>query len=92
VRIGVHLHPVYSAREPILKRDNYFGAHVSREARVELVGRVYVTETLVAVLAIQNADEFQCEYAGMTRAAKRYGQMPVFLLRRANKGDRSRGK
>jgi class 3 adenylate cyclase len=87
LRIGVHLGPVYSAREPILKRDNYFGAHVSRAARIEPVtpeGCVYVTETLAAVLAIHNADEFQCHYVGMTRAAKRYGQMRMFLLRRAN--------
>jgi class 3 adenylate cyclase len=91
LRIGVHLGPVYSAREPILKRDNYFGAHVSRAARIEPVtpeGCVYVTETLAAVLAIHNADEFQCHYVGMTRAAKRYGTMRMFLLRRANAADR----
>jgi class 3 adenylate cyclase len=86
LRIGGHLGPVYSAREPILKRDNYFGAHVSRAARIEPVtpeGCVYVTETLAAVLAIHNADQFQCHYVGMTRAAKRYGTMRMFLLHRA---------
>ena len=91
LRIGVHLGPVYSAREPILKRVNYFGAHVSRAARIEPVtpeGCVYVTETLAAVLAIHNAHEFKCQYVGMTRAAKRYGKMRMFLLRRANEGDR----
>jgi class 3 adenylate cyclase len=91
LRIGVHLGPVYSAREPILKRVNYFGAHVSRAARIEPVtpeGCVYVTETLAAVLAIHNADQFQCHYVGMTRAAKRYGTMRMFLLRRANEADR----
>ena len=93
LRIGVHLGPVYSAREPILKRVNYFGAHVSRAARIEPVtpeGCVYVTETLAAVLAIHNAHEFECQYVGMTRAAKRYGKMRMFLLRRANEGDRPR--
>jgi len=91
LRIGVHLGPVYSAREPILKRVNYFGAHVSRAARIEPVtpeGCVYVTETLAAVLAIHNAHEFECQYVGMTRAAKRYGKMRMFLLRRANESDR----
>jgi hypothetical protein len=47
-----------------------------------------VTETLAAVLAIYNADQFQCHYVGMTRAAKRYGTMRMFLLHRANQGDR----
>jgi class 3 adenylate cyclase len=90
LRIGVHLGPVYSAREPILKRVNYFGAHVSRASQVEPVtpeGCVYVTETLAAVLAIHNADEFECQYVGMTRAARRYGKMRMFLLRRANEAD-----
>jgi class 3 adenylate cyclase len=85
LRIGGHLGPVYAARDPILKHDNYFGAHVSRAARIEPVTPekcVYLTETLAAVLAIHNAAEFQCDYVGITRAAKGYGQMRMFLLRR----------
>ena len=85
LRVGGHLGPVYSGRDPIMKCDNYFGAHVSRAARIEPVTpekSVYVTETLAAVLAIHNADEFQCHYVGMTRAAKHYGKMRMFLLRR----------
>jgi Adenylate and Guanylate cyclase catalytic domain len=85
LRLGGHLGPVYTARDPILKRDNFFGAHVSRAARIEPVTPekcIYVTETLAAVLALHNADEFACDYVGMTRAAKRYGKMRMFLLRR----------
>lgn len=85
LRLGGHLGPVYTARDPILKRDNFFGAHVSRAARIEPVtpeGCIYVTETLAAVLALHNADEFVCDYVGMTQAAKRYGKMRMFLLRR----------
>ena len=47
-----------------------------------------MTETLAAVLAIHNVHEFECQYVGTTRAAKRYGKMRMFLLRRANEGDR----
>lgn len=85
LRIGVHLGPVYTAHDPILLRDNFFGAHVSRAARIEPVtpeGCVYVTETMAAVLALYNADEFTCEYVGMTEAAKHYGAMRMFLLGR----------
>ena len=40
---------------------------------------------LAAVLALHNADAFDCEYVGMTEAAKGYGQMRMFLLRRAGR-------
>ena len=85
LRVGVHLGPVYNEVDPILKRDNFFGAHVSRTARVERVtpgGCVYATETMAAVLALHNADEFNCEYVGMTETAKHYGAMRMFLLSR----------
>ena len=87
LRIGVHLGPVYAGRDPIIKQQNFFGAHVSRAARIEPVtpeGCVYVTETLAAVLAIHNAAEFTCDYVGMTEAAKNYGPMRMFLLRRTS--------
>ena len=35
-----------------------------------------------AVLALYNADAFACDYVGMTEAAKHYGTMRMFLLRR----------
>jgi hypothetical protein len=85
LRVGLHLGPVYAAPDPILERENFFGAHVSRTARVEPVtpeGCVYVTETMAAVLALHNADRFTCQYVGMTEAAKHYGQMRMFLLGR----------
>jgi class 3 adenylate cyclase len=85
LRIGLHLGPVYGARDPVLKRRNFFGAHVSRAARIEPVTperSVYVTETMAAVLALHNSDRFTCEYVGMTKAAKHYGQMRMFLLGR----------
>ena len=50
-----------------------------------------MTETLAAVLAIHNVHEFECQYVGTTRAAKRYGKMRMFLLRRAHEGDRPHG-
>ena len=73
LRIGGHLGPVYAGRDPIMKQNNFFGAHVSRAARIEPVtpeGCVYVTETLAAVLAIHNAAEFACDYVGMTEVSE----------------------
>lgn len=86
MRIGGHLGPAYAAPDPVLKRVNYFGAHVSLAARIEPVtpeGCVYVTETFAAFLGLEHGDEFACDYVGMTEGAKKYGAMRMFLLRRA---------
>jgi class 3 adenylate cyclase len=85
LRLGGHLGPVYELPDPIMSRSNYYGAHVSRAARIEPItpeGCVYVTETFAAVLALHNADEFSCDYVGYTPMAKDYGQLRIFLLRR----------
>ena len=85
LRIGLHLGPVYLALDPITLRETAIGAHVSRAARIEPVtpeGCVYVTETFAAVLAIGSNNEFACDYVGQTEAAKNYGLMRMFLLRR----------
>ena len=95
LRIGGHLGPVYETLDPVLGRNNFFGAHVSRAARIEPVtppGCVYVTETFAAALALEHSEEFACDYVGMTKAAKEYGTMRMFLLRprrrAAEEGDR----
>jgi class 3 adenylate cyclase len=89
LRVGLHFGPVYAARDPILKRKNFFGAQVSHTARVEPVtpeGCVYFTETMAAVLAVNNAGQFTCQYVGMTEAAKNYGPMRMFLLEHSRVG------
>jgi len=89
LRLGGHLGPVYELDDPITDRPNYYGAHVSRAARIEPItpeGCVYVTETFAAVLALHNAAEFSCDYVGNTEMAKHYGRLRMFLLRRAGDG------
>jgi Adenylate and Guanylate cyclase catalytic domain/Tetratricopeptide Repeats-Sensor len=87
LRLGGHLGPVYELDDPITDRPNYYGAHVSRAARIEPItpdGCVYVTETFAAVLALHNAGQFSCDYVGNTEMAKHYGRLRMFLLRRAD--------
>ena len=89
LRLGGHLGPVYELDDPVTMRSNYYGAHVSRAARIEPItpeGCVYVTETFAAVLALYNADEFSCDYVGVTEMAKHYGNLRMFLLRRSGDG------
>ena len=73
-------------RDPVLKRSNFIGAHVSRAARIEPVtpeGAVYVTEAFAAVLATTGLTQFVCEYVGQVPAAKHYGTMRMYSLRRS---------
>jgi class 3 adenylate cyclase len=86
LRIGVHLGPVYAGHDPILGHESYFGAHVNRAARIEPVtpeGCIYVTETMAAFLEVESRERFVCDYVGYMTAAKNYGRMRMFLLRRA---------
>jgi tetratricopeptide (TPR) repeat protein len=85
LRLGAHLGPVFRVRDPILKRRNFIGAHVSRAARIEPVtpeGAVYVTEAFAAVLTSSVGNDFICEYVGQLPAAKHYGVMRMYSLRR----------
>jgi hypothetical protein len=69
--------PVFETTDPVQGVTNYFGAHVSRTARIEPVtppGEVYVTEQFAARLALEPAG-FGCDYVGQVPAAKGYGTM-----------------
>ena len=90
LRLGGHLGPVFELEDPVTERIGFYGAHVSRAARIEPItpeGCVYVTETIAATLALHNADQFSCDYVGNTEMAKHYGRLRMFLLRRAGAGD-----
>ncbi len=85
LRLGGHIGPVYEVHDPVLKRRNFMGAHVTRAARVEpvtLAGCVFITESFAALIALHNADQYRCEYVGMRALAKNYSTVPVFSLRR----------
>ena len=86
LRLGGHFGPVYEAIDPIVGATNFFGAHVSRAARIEPItpeGCVYVTEHFAAGLALDPRHEFDCDYIGTVPAAKGYGDLRMYLLRRA---------
>ena len=85
IRIGGHFGPVYRLRDPLLRRWNYLGSHVTRTAMIEPVtpvGTAYVTEAFAAALAIQPDSAFECEYAGQVVAAKQSDTIRMYALRR----------
>lgn len=89
LRLGGHFGPVYESTDPIVGNVNFFGAHVSRAARIEPItpeGCVYVTEHFAAALEVEAHNEFNCDYVGTVPAAKGYGNLAMYLLRRRAAG------
>jgi class 3 adenylate cyclase len=77
--------PVFPAHDPILDEPSFIGSHVSRTARIEPVtppGAIYVTEPFAAALVLGGREEFPCEYVGHMPAAKDYGRLRMYRLRR----------
>jgi hypothetical protein len=61
------------------------GSHVSRTARIEPVtppASAYVTEPFAAALMLDGGEEFACDYVGHMPAAKDYGRLRMYRLRR----------
>ncbi len=85
LRLGGHLGPVFPTPDPVLGVTAYMGSHVSRTARIEPVtppGTVYVTDAFAAALVLEDSQEFTCDYVGHMDAAKDYGRLRMYRLRR----------
>ena len=85
LRLGLDAGAVFEVQDPILKSLSFTGTHVSRTARLEPStppGEVYVTEAFAALFTLLEHRELICEYVGMMKAAKDYGRLRVYLLRR----------
>jgi class 3 adenylate cyclase len=85
LRLGGHLGPVFPTRDPVLRALGFMGSHVSRTARIEPVtppGTVYVTEPFAAALMLERDHDFACDYVGHMPAAKDYGRLRMYRLRR----------
>jgi class 3 adenylate cyclase len=85
LRIGLHAGPVYRCDDPVTDRPNYFGAHVSRAARIEPItpaGYVYASQHFAALAAAEGVREFRCNYVGRTPMAKGYGTFPTYVVLR----------
>jgi class 3 adenylate cyclase len=89
LRLGGHVGPVFPVVDPILQTPSFIGYHVSRTARIEPVtpcGAVYVTEPFVAALELAGEHSFACDYVGHMPAAKDYGRLRMYRLRRRAAG------
>lgn len=86
LRLGAHVGPVFPVQDPVLEAPSFMGSHVSRTARIEPVtppGEVYVTEMFAAALELEGEATLACDYVGHMPAAKDYGKLRMYRLRRA---------
>ena len=86
LRLGGHLGPVFPSYDPVREMPGFIGSHVSRTARIEPVtppGGVYVTEPFAAALVLAGSVDFACDYVGHMPAAKDYGRLRMYRLRRS---------
>jgi class 3 adenylate cyclase len=87
IRIGLHAGPVFSAKEPVLNRINYFGTHVNQAARIEPItspGNVYASEQFASLLTSDRNNELECKYVGIIVLPKEFGKYPIYLVKRKN--------
>jgi class 3 adenylate cyclase len=84
IRIALHAGPVYACFDPVLGKKTYNGSHVNRTARIEPVaeeGQIYASQAFAALATAEGVAEFVCDYVGTKQLAKKYGAIPVFLVR-----------
>ena len=87
IRIGLHVGPVFGAKEPLLNRMNYFGRHVNWAARIEPItnpGNVYASEQFASMLMTRSDHELEVRYVGIIVLPKKFGTYPIYLVKRKN--------
>lgn len=85
IRIALNAGPVFTCYDPVLRKLTYNGSHVNRTARIEPIaeeGQIYASEAFAALSASEGVSTFTCDYVGTKQLAKKYGSIPVFLVRR----------
>lgn len=56
IRIALHAGPVFTGRDPLTGRSNFYGSHINRTARLEPVtipGYIYASEQFAALLTME---------------------------------------
>jgi class 3 adenylate cyclase len=87
IRVGLHAGPVFELEEdPVLKRNNFFGQHVNRAARIEPVtmpGSAFASEQFAALLTMAAPDRFRLEEIGVQQLPKKSGVVALYRIGRA---------
>lgn len=85
LRVALHYGPANQYVDPITQKNNLFGEHVSRAARLEpatQAGAVYCTEAFALRCLLSENTGFFCTYVKNLPWAKAYGVFPTYRLHR----------
>lgn len=83
MRVSLHVGPVFQGYDPINDEQTYYGQTLTRAARMEPVtpiGEVYVTEQYAALIELERALDFRCNYVGNVPLAKDFGNLRMYRL------------
>ena len=83
LRVATHVGPIFEGYNPLTAKKEYFGTHVNKTARMEPctpVGSVYVTEPFAALISIEAAGKYRCEYVGNHPLPKNFGRIRMYHL------------
>jgi len=84
-KLGMHAGPVYPMWDEIIERQNFFGSHVNRAARVEPVttpGAAFSSAEFAAAITVASRHDFLCEFIGVEWLAKEYDRCALYQLAR----------
>jgi DNA-binding SARP family transcriptional activator len=85
MRVAAHAAPVFDGWDPIGNVRVFYGSGVTKTARIEPrtpEGEVYVTHAFAALAVLAAERSFECSYVGTIQAAKGYGPVTLYSLRR----------
>jgi class 3 adenylate cyclase len=85
VRMGMHAGPVYPMWDEIIERQNFFGSHVNRAARIEPVttpGAAFTIAEFAAAITVASRHDFLCEFVGVEWLFKEYDRCALYRLAR----------
>ncbi|MEO6748193.1 MAG: adenylate/guanylate cyclase domain-containing protein, partial [Casimicrobiaceae bacterium] len=88
IRIALHAGPIFLGFDPVMDRHSYFGANVTRAARIEPItppGMIYVSEAFAGTLVASGERGYRLEYIGTLALAKAYGESRIYRLDRGRK-------
>ncbi len=85
LRVAAHATPLFEGWDPISDARLFYGVGVTKAARIEPrtpEGEIYTTHPFASLAVLGGSDTFECQYVGTLPAAKSYGTLPLYSLRR----------
>lgn len=86
IRIFLHAGPVYAFNDPVLRRINCMGTHMTRASRIAQVvppGQIYVSQEFAALCGTERVEKVSFEYLGPLPTSQLFYNTPLYRLEHA---------